>query len=342
VVSIDSRAPSRPPMPSWWLWAMAHGKEDRMESVHKTTEEILAGIRDPELRQAAANLKRAMNNNPRDVPGDVSEPKTAKIIQLPVWGEFVRGTPNSLLRGSLFAAIQSKDRRYMNREILAAQDGIEIRFTGMQLNQTDLDVWEQAVHWARPHPLGHVCYFTAYGFLRALGRRTGGYEHNQLKEELARLIGGAIEITHRRMTYAGNLLEYWRDEDNEHYLMRLNSKILALWTAGWTAIDRKQRVKLRRKPLSLWLHGFYASHADPHPMKVETYKRLCGSHNNNIYCFTQRLAKAHEDLVEVGAIEDFDIIDGIVSTDNVPSQSQQRHLARAKNWHGVRDRKARG
>ncbi len=218
----------------------------------------------------------------------------------------------------------------MTREILAAQDGIEIRFTGMQLNQTDLEVWEQAVHLARLHPLDNVCYFTAYGFLRALGRKTGGYEHNQLKGELARLIGGAIEITHRRMTYAGNLLEYWRDEDNERYIMRLNSKILALWTAGWTAIDWDQRVKLRRKPLAMWLHGFYASHAAPHPMKVETYRRLCGSHNNSIYCFTQHLDKAHKDLVEVEAIEGFDIMDGVVYTDNVPSQSQQRHLARAK------------
>ncbi len=301
-----------------------------MQSVQETTEEILARVRDPELRQAAADLKRAMDNNPRDVPGDVSEPQTAKIIQLPVWSESVRGTPNSLLRGSLFAAIQSKDRRYMNREILAAQDGIEIRFTGMQLNQTDLDVWEQAVHWARPHPLGNVCYFTAYGFLRALGRRTGGYEHNQLKEELARLIGGAIEITHMGFTYADNLLRYWRDNDTDHYIMKLNPQILCLWTAGWTAIDGKQRVKLRRKPLALWLHGFYASHADPHPMKVETYRRLCGSHNNDIYGFTRLLTKAHKDLVEVEAIEGFDIMDGVVYTDNVPSQSQQRHLARAK------------
>ena len=309
-----------------------------MQSVQETTEEILARVRDPELRQAAADLKRAMDNNPRDVPGDVSEPQTAKIIQLPVWSESVRGTPNSLLRGSLFAAIQSKDRRYMNREILAAQDGIEIRFTGMQLNQTDLDVWEQAVHWARPHPLGHVCYFTTYGFLRALERRTGGYEHNQLKEELARLIGGAIEITHKRMTYAGNLLEYWRDEDNERYILRLNSKILALWTAGWTAIDRKQQVKLRRKPLALWLHGFYASHAEPYPMKVETIMRLCGSVNHSVKRFTQALKAALQELVEVKAIRDFEIRDGLIFVDNAPSSSQQRHLARTK----PRKKQARG
>ena len=79
-------------------------------------------------------------------------------------------------------------------------------------------------------------------------------------------------------------------------------------------------------------------------MKVETYMKLCGSHNKDIYGFTRLLTKAHEDLVEVGAIEDFDIVKGLVSTGNVPSKSQQRHLSRAKsreNRHVVRDRKAR-
>ncbi len=89
------------------------------------------------------------------------------------------------------------------------------------------------------------------------------------------------------------------------------------------------------------VHGFYASHAEPYPMKVETYMKLCGSHNNNIYGFTQHLAKAHKDLIEAGAIEGFDIVNGLVYTDNIPSSSQQRHLARAKNKRVVRDRKAR-
>ncbi len=90
--------------------------------------------------------------------------------------------------------------------------------------------------------------------------------------------------------------------------------------------------------MALWLHGFYASHAEPYPMKVETFRHLCGSRNKNIYGFTRLLTNAHEDLVEVKAIEDFDIVNGLVTTDNVPSKSQQRHLSRAK----PRKKQARG
>ncbi len=310
---------------------MTQGKEDSMKSVQEITEEILAGVRDPELRQAAADLKRAMDNNPRDVPEDVSEPQTAKIIQLPVWSESVRGTPNSLLRGALFSAIQSKDRRYMERQLVAAQDGIEIRYTGLQLNQTDLHVWEQAVHWARKHSLGDICYFTAYAFLTALGRSTGGDQHVQLRYEISRLSATDVAVSYKGKEYSGSLIiDKTSDEDTERYALQLNPKIMSLWTAGWTAINWDQRLQLKRKPLALWLHGFYASHAEPYPMKVETIMRLCGSVNHSVKRFTQAIKEALQELVEMSTIRDFEVRDGLIFVDNVPSSSQQRHLARAK------------
>ena len=38
-------------------------------------------------------------------------PHTAQIIQLPLWAEAARGTPNAILRGALFAAINPNKRR---------------------------------------------------------------------------------------------------------------------------------------------------------------------------------------------------------------------------------------
>jgi hypothetical protein len=70
-----------------------------------------------------------------------SAPKPqAKIVQLPLWPEPTRGTPNSFLRGALFAAIQGKERQGLQRQVLASQKGSTIRFTGIQLDQSDLDV----------------------------------------------------------------------------------------------------------------------------------------------------------------------------------------------------------
>src|SRR5258705_5595850 len=42
----------------------------------------------------------------------------------------------------------------MKGEFLGSLQGISVSFTGQQLDQSDLDVWEQAVHLARMHPAG--------------------------------------------------------------------------------------------------------------------------------------------------------------------------------------------
>ena len=218
-----------------------------------------------QLSDALANLEKTIKTRRTQ---KTAPNKTAEIVHLPVWPESTRGVPNSALRGALFAAIQGKDRRAMQRELLAVQQGVEIRFTGIQLNQSDLNVWEQALHLARQHPLGNRCEFTAHSFLKALGRSTGKPMHEWLKDAFARLMGCGVEITHDQLTYGGSLLEFYRDDDTDHYRLEINPKIKALYDAGFTQIDWQQRKQLGRKPLALWLHGFLASHAEPYPFKA--------------------------------------------------------------------------
>lgn len=110
-------------------------------------------------------------------------------MALELWPDAVRGVPNAVLRGSLFTVSQ-KRQTTKKRELLAAVDGIEVRFKGERFNQTDLDVWEMLLHLARLQPLGNQVAFHAHSFLKALGRKTGGKDHEQLKEEITRLIGG--------------------------------------------------------------------------------------------------------------------------------------------------------
>ena len=292
-----------------------------------SAEDLLAEITDPSMRERLSSIRQGIQERQKR---QTQKPKSAEIVQLPLWPEPARGVPNSALRGALFAAIQGKDRQYMTGEVLAITKDIQIRFTGMQLDQSDLDVWEQALHLARMHPLGTRCEFTAHAFLKALGRRTGRSDHEWLKDVFRRLAGAVAEITHNRFTYGGSLLEFYRDEDTERYCLEINPKIIALYDAGWTAIDWRQRQQLRRKPLALWLHGYYGSHAEPFPMKVETLHRLSGSRNKDKWGFKRDLKKAHEYLKAVGALKDYEIKDGLVYPYRIPSRSQTKHLTRAK------------
>jgi hypothetical protein len=235
------------------------------------------------------------------------------------------------LRGALFAAIQGKDRQYIEREKLDAPQGLEILFTGAQLNQSDLDVWEQCLHIARSHPLGNRCEFTEYGFLKAIGRATGKSQKEQLRRNFARLLACGVEITHNRLTYGGSLIEYYRDEDTGRYVLEINPKLIALFNAAWTAINWEQRKALGNRPLAKWLHGWLASHADPYPVKIESLKKWSGSKNPDIYSFKRQLKKALNDLQATGAINSWHIDEAdLVHINKTPSNSQRKHLTKTK------------
>ena len=253
----------------------------------------------------------------------------AKVIQLPLWPELKRGAINAVLRSALFAAVQGKGRVALDRELVAAQQGIEIRFTGWQLNQSDLDVWEQVLHLARTQALGTRCYFTAHGFLKALGRSTGKRDHEWLKSVFSRLSATDVQIRHKGRTYFGSLIEGGiRDEDTGRYVVEINPKLAAFYgRTQWTQLDWEQRQQLRGKPLALWLHGFYASHATPYPLSVAYLHKLSGSQTKQLRYFKKNLAEALSELVTVGAVAAFEILGDLVHVRTVPSKSQQKHLA---------------
>jgi len=139
-------------------------------------------------RQFAPDGKVVFSVQPQQQPKAEKVQFTAEVIQLPLWPEPVRGMPNPVLRAALFAAIQGKDRRFLNDENLAAVQGVIIRFKGEQMNQEDLDVCSAVYHLARMHPLGDIVHTSAHGFLKLLGRKTGKSQHVQLHRSFRRLM----------------------------------------------------------------------------------------------------------------------------------------------------------
>jgi hypothetical protein len=217
----------------------------------------------------------------------------------------------------------------MKRQLLASMQGVTLRFTGQQFDQSDLDVWEQAIHLARFHPLGNVCYFTGYAFLKALGRNTGNAEYQWLDEAIERLVACAVIIQTGEKEYVGNLIgSCLRDKQTRRYKVTLNPDTMKLYGWNdWTALDWEQRQALRGKPLALWLHGFYSTHAKPHPIKIQTLHELSGSGTKRLAKFKENLKAAFVELEATTGIKA--TIDGeIVTVERNPTRCQQRHLTR--------------
>ncbi len=255
-------------------------------------------------------------------------------MSLNLWPDSVRGVPNAFLRGALFGVSQRREVA-RKRELLASVDGIEIWYRGEKFNQTDLDVWQMLLHMGRLQPLGSRVEFTAQAFLTALGRGTSGKHREELKEEISRLMGGVVEIawTKEKKSFAGSLVSnMYRDDESQRFVVMLDPKMMALYESGYSQIFWPHRRALKSNNLAKWLHGFYASHANPFPYKVETLRDLCGSKQADLAGFRRLVRAALKQLVDIDAIAKWEITkDDLVRVINIPTSSQVQHLNTKSN-----------
>jgi len=256
-----------------------------MISVQKKMEQLA----EKASKASLAKAKKAENK-----VSNVSEvAEVAEIIQLPIWTDKVRGVPNSILRSALFGIVRRGRRMYVEERKIASIVGIEIIYSGPQLDQADLDVWEECLQLSRDQ-IGNKIEFSSHVFLKKIQRSTGKHDHDWLKKSLKRLQSAVVEITDGKRAYSGQLIhDYYRDKETKRNVIIINPKILSLYGKnGWTGIDQSQRLSLKSQPMAQWLHVFYSTHAKPYPYKVSTLRELCGSETNELWKFRQQLKKS--------------------------------------------------
>ncbi len=258
------------------------------------------------------------------------------LTHLPPWPEQVRAVPNCFLRAALFGAIAKGARRFLKGARIAAPEGIEIHYTGERLDQGDLDVWASVLHVLRLQAMGEQCRVRSYSLLKLMGKTDTGKNRATLHERITRLRASAIEIKHGRKVYIGGLIDdASKDEDTQEWVIVLSPRLRALFAADqFTHVEWAVRRDLSGHQLAQWLHGFFASHAKPYPLKIETLHRLCGSEAVLISDFTKSLRKA------LGAVEaacefhgqqfHYAIVGDLVHVKKTGSRTQRKHLARRR------------
>ena len=274
--------------------------------------------------------QRAEREKRDPLPG---APLPKNVVQLPLWPEPVRAVPNGFLRSALFGAIAKGRRRYINGEDLAAIDGVTIRYKGERLDQGDLDVWESVLHAVRLQELGSQCRLTSYALLKLMGKTDTGKNRATLHNRIERLVANAVTIKQGRYTYIGGLIRFAaKDEETQEWVIELDEKLRPLFAGDqFTQIEWAVRHELDGKPLAQWLHGFYASHAKPFPMKVETLLRLCGS-ESELRRYRQTLGDALDAVAEASAAHgegfSYEIRGDLVHVEKKAQGAQRRHLAK--------------
>lgn len=294
----------------------------------KPTPAILAKVQE---MQAKAKIKKASE--------PVAKIEPPQQLQLPFpWGEEVRGAPNILIRSALFAVVRPGQRRWFKHEQICSLDGYTIIYTGEQLDQGDLDIWQQAIHLCK-HDLGNDVLCSKKQLLRDLGRSDGKENKLWLMRGLDRLVAASAKLIDTTVgtsedpcTMNESMLGYAMKGD------RLYLRVSAKWAAffirdSYTLIDWQRRLAIpTRSQLTKWLHDFYSSHADPFPMKVETLRDLCGSKTTDVNRFRANLREALAELSEdqIGLLSEWriDARNDLVIVRKNASPTQNRHLLR--------------
>ncbi len=251
---------------------------------------------------------------------------------MPNWSDSVRRVPNVALRSALFSAVSKGHRPYFERVKINALGGISIIYTGALLDQGDMDVWETVLHLSRMHEFGSECQVTAYRLLKELGKTDTGKNRTILERHLSRLSATSLQIQVGEHSYEGSLIhEVYRDHETRGYVIRLNPNLRFLFLSDqFTDLDWVVRQALHGRPLAQWLHGFYATHARPYDLKIETIHWLCGSRAGCLSDFKKDLRRALNFVKNArdaaGQAFSYTIERGLVRVKTTASPSQRRHL----------------
>ena len=164
-----------------------------------------------------------------------------------------------------------------------------------------------------------------------------GKNRKTLQTRMERLRANAVTVKQGRYSYIGGLIAgAGKDEETQEWVIELDAKLRPLFADDqFTQVEWSVRHELDGHQLAQWLHGFYASHAEPFPLKIETLHKLCGSEAGLMSDFAKKLRKALDALIEASAIHgerfSYDIRGDLVYVKKQASGSQRRHLAKGPN-----------
>jgi hypothetical protein len=292
--------------------------------------------RSPEVlrRSVAVQTKQAAQQAKLDAA--VAESVAKQQLSLPFWPAKFRALPNEVFRSALFnARNRRRKREYLkDREIYVIGDG-RITYTGEELRQDDETVWLQLIQLAKSLPLGESVRFTARSFLLAIGWPVKSQSYVRLRDCLTRMQATSLQVIANRLGDSnvngeedGRAMSMipafeWRDPRTgaalKRYSVRLAPQLVDLYggTGYFTRVEWAQRLDLP-PGLATWLHGYFASHEVPFPIKLTTVKAGAGLTTTTQKHLRELVKTALEELKRVGFLKDGSVgPDGLVRVERM-------------------------
>lgn len=166
----------------------------------------------------------------------------------------MRAMPNHIARSSLFAPVKRGKKKFHKATLLESRSDAIIKFWGEQLDESQADVWMQAMREATSAPLGKPIVVNRAKFLQSIGRPTGNSQYRWLQRAMEALSFAMLVIETKkagRIKYtigsnrALHMIEgFDYDENTEEYTLRVDPRWKTMYdNREFTLIDWNKRLE---------------------------------------------------------------------------------------------------
>lgn len=233
------------------------------------------------------------------------------LFDLAPWPNSQRAIPNDLARSALFTTRgRAVAREVCNRKpIFSINKDSVMTYTGIELRAEDDElVWVQVLEYAKKIPINSPVRFTFYQMCKDLDWSAGSRSYKRIEDSLTRLQATAIQFTSKRVARLESLSMVERfsvvnrgHARNAFCEIQIAKEMVILFGGSYyTTLIWDKYKKL--SPTARRLYDYIGSHQTPYPIKLETFKGLCGSQTKELWKLRQQIRKACNELVDAGMV----------------------------------------
>lgn len=233
------------------------------------------------------------------------------LFDLAPWGDDMRAMPNDLARAALFTTRNKKTPREVRQQhvIFHVNKNVLITYTGIELRADDDElVWQQVLEYAKRSPVGTPVSFTFYELCTDLGWAINGRYYDKAEECLTRLQATAMQFSSGRIgrLESVSLIHRFRVLDRGKKTSRCQVEIdeeMVVLFAGdhYSKFVWKKYREL--SPTARRMFDYFVSHKEPFPLKLETFRLMCGSDSARLKKWREQTGQACEELSQSGLIK---------------------------------------
>ena len=233
------------------------------------------------------------------------------LFDLAPWPDHMRALPNDIGRSAIFTVRNKKVPRaaLQGQLIYHVNKDVEITYTGIELRADDDElVFAQVLEYAKRTALGEPISFTFYEICMDLGWSINGRYYKKAEECLTRLQASAMQFSSQRIgrLESLSLIRRFRVLDRGKRTSRcqveIDSEIVMLFAGDhYTKFVWEKYRSL--SPTARRMFDYFATHKEPFPLKLETFRLMCGSDSTRPKKWREQVGGACEELCEIGLVE---------------------------------------